>query len=183
MGPRPFPGKGPEKPGECRVFPSISTFPPDFYVNRKSTMSKSTEENKKLVRRFIEEIINTGDVADIGEIVSEDYVEIHDGVRHAVGIERAKAHILGVRQTYSNLRLTVEQQIAEGDYVATCITARGIHTGSWLGMEPTGKPVIFAGVKINKVVDGKIVEHGGAANMFGPLLEIGAIRVVGPEDK
>ena len=69
----------------------------------------------------------------------------------------------------------MEQQIGEGEWIATCITARGTHKGSWLGMKPTGKAVVFTGVNINKVVDGRIIEHGGAANLLGPLLEIGAI--------
>ncbi len=92
-----------------------------------------------------------------------------------------REHILGVRQTYPDLHLTVEQQIAEDEWVATCITARGTHKGSWLGIKPTGKAVSFTGVNINRVVDGRIVEHGGAANLLGPLLEIGAIQVVGQE--
>ena len=111
------------------------------------------------------------------------YAEVHDGKRYAVGIEGAAAHVLGVRQTYRDLHLSVEQQIAEGEWVATCITARGIHEGSWLGIKPTGKPVAFTGVNVDRVVEGRIVEHGGAANMLGPLLDIGAIRVVGPEDE
>jgi predicted ester cyclase len=66
--------------------------------------------------------------------------------------------------------------------VATCITARGTHLGSWMGIKPTNKPVAFTGVNADRVVGGRIVEHGGAANILGPLLEIGAIKVVGPED-
>ena len=49
-------------------------------------------------------------------------------------------------------------------------------------MEPTGKPVAFTGVNVDRVVEGRIVEHGGAANLLGPLLEIGAATVVGPEE-
>ena len=77
----------------------------------------------------------------------------------------------------------MEQQVAEGDWVVTLITARGTHTGKWLGMKPTGKTVEITGVNVDKVVDGRIVEHGGAANLLLPLLEIGAIRVVSPEDE
>jgi predicted ester cyclase len=143
----------------------------------------SLEQNKLLVRRFYEEIINTGEVDRIESFVAPEYAEVHEGERHAVGVEGAKAHVLGVRQTYRDLHLSVEQQIAEGEWVATCITARGIHEGSWLGIKPTGKPVAFTGVNIDRVVEGRIVEHGGAANLLGPLLDIGAIRVVGPENE
>lgn len=139
----------------------------------------SAEKNKTIVRRFIEEVVNTGKVDRVEEFISVDYAEVQDGERHAVGIEGAKAHIRGVRQTYPDLYLSIERQIAEGEWVATCITARGTHQGSWLGIEPTGKPVTFTGVNIDRVVGGRIVEHGGAANMLGPLLEIGAVKVVG----
>ena len=139
----------------------------------------SIDENKLLIRRFIEEIINTGNVDAIANFISPDYTEVHEGKKNTIGIEGAKEHILGVRQTYPDLTLTVEQQIGEGEWIATCITARGTHKGSWLGMKPTGKAVAFTGVNINKIVDGKIVEHGGAANLFEPLLEIGAIQIVG----
>lgn len=138
----------------------------------------SIDKNKLLIRRFIEEVINTGNVDEIEKFISPDYVEVHEGTRHPIGIEGAKAHILGVRQTYPDLHLIIEQQIAEGEWVATCITARGTHKGSWLGMKPTGKAVAFTGVNINRVVNDKIVEHGGAANLFEPLLEIGAIKVL-----
>jgi predicted ester cyclase len=141
----------------------------------------SIEENKLLVRRYIEEVINTGDVADIEEFISPDYTEVHSGKRYPVGIQGGRDHILGVRQTYPGLKLTVEMQIAEGEWVATCITARGTHEGHWMGIKPTGRAVTFTGVNINRIENGRIVEHGGAANLFEPLLEIGAIRVVGEE--
>jgi hypothetical protein len=51
-----------------------------------------------------------------------------------------------------------------------------------MGIAPTGRRMTFTGVNIDRVVEGKIVEHGGAANMLGPLLESGAIRVVGTEN-
>jgi predicted ester cyclase len=142
----------------------------------------SAEKNKTIVRRYYEEVVNTGTVDGIEEFISEEYAEVHDGKRHAVGIEGAKAHIHGVRQTYPDLHVSIERQIAEGEWVATCITARGTHQGSWLGIKPTGKPVAFTGVNIDRVVGGRIVEHGGAANMLGPLLEIGAVKVVGPRE-
>lgn len=140
----------------------------------------STEENKRLVRRYIEEVVNTGDVERLAEFVAPDYTEVYNNVRYASGLEGAKEHILGSRRTYEDLHLTVEQQIAEGDWVVTRATARGTHRGGWLGTKPTGKAIEMTVVNIDKVVDGRIVEHGGAANLLEPLLEIGAIRVVGP---
>jgi predicted ester cyclase len=108
-------------------------------------------------------------------------VEVYNNVRHAVGLEGAKQHILDVRRTYGDLHVTVERQIAEGDWVVTCITAGGVHQGSWMAMKPTGKPVTFTCVNVDRIVAGRIVEHGGAANMLEPLLEIGAVRIVAGE--
>ena len=141
----------------------------------------SIEDNKKLIRKYIEEIVNTGNIDKIEKYISPNYTEIHEGNRHPIGLSGAIDHIIGVRQTYPDLNLTVDQQIAEGDWVATCITAIGTHTGSWLGIKPTGKRVTFTGVNIEKVEEGKITEHGGAANLLLEFLRIGAIEVVGED--
>lgn len=138
----------------------------------------SLDNNKLLIREYIENVVNTGNVDDIEKYISPDYFEGNRPGGQVVGVEGAKQHILGVRQTYPDLHVTIEQQIAEGDWVATRVTARGTHQGSWLGIKPTGKKVEVTGVNIEKVVHGRIVEHGGAANMLEALLEIGAVKVV-----
>lgn len=142
----------------------------------------ASEKDKILVRRFYEEVVNKAKIDDVEDFIAPEYVEIHDGKKYAAGVEGAKEHILGGHETYRDLHLTIEKQIAEGEWVVTCLTARGIHQGTWLGIKPTGKAVSFTVVNVDRVVDSRIVEHGGAANMLGPLLEIGAVRIVGPED-
>ncbi|MHC5011352.1 MAG: ester cyclase [Planctomycetota bacterium] len=139
----------------------------------------STEANKAVVRRYIEDVVNTGDVSAIARFISPSYVEIHENEAYPMGIEGAREHVRGVRATYPDLHVTVEQQIAESDWVATRITAHGTHRGAWLGIRPTGKRIRITGVNIDRIEDGRIVEHGGAANLLGPLLEIGAVRAVG----
>ena len=138
----------------------------------------SLENNKLIVRRYIEEVINTGKIDEIEDYISTDYTEVFEGKSYKLGIDGAKEHIQGVRNTYKDLRLTIERQIAEGDWVVSCITARGTHHGNWMGIKPTGKNVTFTGVNVDKVINGKIVEHGGAANLFHSLLEIGAIKII-----
>lgn len=135
----------------------------------------SKDENKKLLRRYYEEVVSTGAVDEASRFVSPDYIEVHDNERHAIGVEGAKAHIRGVRHTYPDLRLIVEQQIAEGEWVVTRITMRGTHRGEWLGIRPTGRRIEVTAVNIDRVVDGRIVEHAGAANLLGPLLDAGAV--------
>jgi predicted ester cyclase len=138
----------------------------------------SLENNKLIVRKYIEEIINTGITDNIENYISQNYTEVFEVKRYEIGIEGAKEHIKGVRNTYHNLHLTIENQIAEGDWVVTCITAKGIHKGKWLQIKPTGKLVSFTGVNIDKIIGGKIAEHGGAANLLNSLLEIGAVKTV-----
>jgi predicted ester cyclase len=133
---------------------------------------------KKIVRRYIDEAVNTGNVENLDELISPDYIETLDPGGEKLGVEGAKKHIQAVRQTFPDLHVTIERQISEGDWVVTCITARATHLGMWLDMKPTGKKVEITGVNVDKVIDGRIVEHGGAANMFEALLGIGAIQVV-----
>jgi predicted ester cyclase len=135
------------------------------------------EDNKKLVQQYIE-AANTGKVDNLGEYISPDYIETLDPERKKIGVEGARQHITGVRKTFPDLHLTIEKQIAEGEWVVSCITARATHLGEWLGMKPTGKKVDITAVNLDRIVNGKIVEHGGAANMFEALLGTGAIKIV-----
>ncbi len=143
----------------------------------------TTEDNKLLVRRYYEEVVNTGDVEKLDQFISPDYVEVYDNTNYPMGLKGAREHVFGARKTYPNLHLTIERQIAEGEWVASCVTARGTHQGVWMGMKPTGREVEITLVNVDRVVDGRIVEHGGAANMLEPFLKIGAIRVADPVDQ
>ena len=67
------------------------------------------EANKAVVRRFYEEVINQGRVDLLDELVAAEYTEVMDGRRYPVGVEGAKAHAVGVRDTYPDLRLTIER--------------------------------------------------------------------------
>lgn len=136
------------------------------------------EASKALIRRFIEEVVNTGDVSRIGDYVSPGCVATDGKVRIVAGPEGMAEHVRAVRSTYRDLRLTVQRQVAEGEWVASEVVATGTHAGEWLGMTPTGKVLVMVAVNLDRVVDGRMVEHGGAANMLEPLLEAGALRPV-----
>jgi predicted ester cyclase len=134
-----------------------------------------TGDNKTIIRRFIEESENTGDVSNIREFISEDYVEVHEGERYQIGIKGAIDHVLGVRSVFPDLKLTINYQISENEWVATVYSVTGTFKNEWFGMKPTGIPITFTGVNMDRVKDGKIVEHGGAANLMEPLLKAGVI--------
>jgi len=137
-------------------------------------MKKS--DNKKVICRFIEEVENTGDVSNIAEFIAEEYTEVFEGKRYSIGVQGAIDHVLGVRRVYPDLKMTIQGQIAEGDWVATVYSVTGTYTKEWLGMLPTGKPITYTGVNIDRLKDGKIIEHGGAANLLNPLLQAGVIE-------
>jgi len=140
------------------------------------------EANKRVVRHYIRQVVNTGNVDRIERFIAPDYIEVYHNTEHALGVDGAREHVLSVRKTYPDLHVTIHQQIAEGEWVVTRITARGTHKGTWLGIGPTEKRIEYTAVNVDRVIDGRIVEHGGAANMLGPLLEAGAIRASEPAD-
>lgn len=135
--------------------------------------------NKLIVKEYIEKILNTGITDNISKYVSENYTEIYDNKKYPIGLTGAIEHIAGVRETYPDLELKIDQQIAEGEWIATCYTMTGTHLGEWMGIKPTGKIIKVTGVNIDRIVDGKIIEHTGAANLFNAFLDIEAIRIVG----
>lgn len=138
----------------------------------------SVDENKLLIRRFIEEVVNTGDVARMHEFVAPDYRERDTEPGRIAGIEGYREHIEAVRLTYPDLHLTIDEQIAEGELVATCVSMTGTHSGEWPpGAKPAHKPVSMKAVNIDRVRNGLIVEHGGSASELLAFLEIGLIRV------
>jgi predicted ester cyclase len=147
-----------------------------FYQNSLQAKTMETRDNKTIIRRYIEEVFNTGDVSKIHDFISEDYTEVFEGTRHKIGIQGAIDHVQGVRRVFPDLNLTIENQISEEDWIATCLRVTGTFQKEWFGMKPTGKPITFYGVDVERIRDGKIIEHGGAVNLMEPLLKAGAIQ-------
>jgi predicted ester cyclase len=140
-------------------------------------------DNRSIVRDYIEKVLNTGNVDFIAQFIDPGYTEVYRNKKYPIGIDGAREHIVGVRKTYPDLILSIDRQIAENEWVVTSYTMTGTHVGEWMGIKPTGKRLEVSGVNIDKVIDGRIVEHGGAANMFEGLLDIGAIGLVGEDEE
>ncbi len=141
--------------------------------------NKDAKSNKEIIREYIELVLNEGRSDKIADYISEDYAEVHGGKRYELGVNGACDHIAGVRETYPDIQMVVDRQISEGEWVVTSYTMSGTHMGEWLGIKPTGKRITVTGVNIDRVVNGKIIEHGGAANLLEPMLSIGAIQIIG----
>jgi len=132
-------------------------------------------DNKKIISRYIDEVENTGDISNIHEFIDEKYVEIYEGEPYEIGIKGAIDHVLGVRRVFPDLKLTIKNQISEDDWVVTVYSVTGTFKDKWFNMKPTGEPITFTGVNVDRIKDGKIIEHGGAANLFEPLFNAGVI--------
>jgi steroid delta-isomerase-like uncharacterized protein len=141
----------------------------------------SAAANKQLVRRFITEVFNTGKLDTLSEFVADQIIDHNADPAHSAGIDGYRQHLLAVRTTFPDFQLTIEAQIAEDDLVVTQVTGRGTHQGAWLNIRPRGTPVVVTGINIDRLADGKIVEHWGEANTVGMLTQLG-VRLV-PEDK
>ena len=76
---------------------------------------------------------------------------------------------------FPDMRLDVEDTVAQGDQVAVRWTFHGTHTGAFLGIEPTGKRVTMSAIEINRVEDGKIAEHWVELDQLGILQQLGAV--------
>jgi steroid delta-isomerase-like uncharacterized protein len=136
----------------------------------------STEQNKMLVRRQFDEIWNGGKWDTVDELFAPDYVN-HDpySPNQPTGPEGFKQRVGGYRDIAQEFDLRVEAQIAEGDWVETRWSLRGVHAGTWEGVAPTGKPIYTEGQLLSRIVDGKFVEEWVHWDTLGALRQIGAV--------
>jgi steroid delta-isomerase-like uncharacterized protein len=91
------------------------------------------------------------------------------------GLAGLKAWLAMYFAAFPNVRWTLEEQIAEGDKVASRSTWQGTHQGTFLGIPPTGKDVTVAAWTMDRVVDGKIAESRLIMDVLGLLQQLGAI--------
>ena len=128
-------------------------------------------ENKEIVKQYIENILNTGNADDLSTFISPHYTEVYNNKRYRLGIKGIRKKIAGIHKIYPDLKLSIDSQITEGDWVVTSYIMNGTQLGSWIGIRPTGKTIEVRGVNINKVVDNKITEHRSSTDLLDPLIE------------
>jgi predicted ester cyclase len=130
----------------------------------------STNAAKDLVRQFYTEMFR--DLAVAEKCIGSTYVD-HNNKQAGRGPGVLRAHVVALRRTFPDFNMKIEDMIAEGDRVVTRVTGRGTHRGTWMQIEPTGSVVEVKGVNIDRVVDGRIVEHWGEADTVGMLVQMG----------
>jgi steroid delta-isomerase-like uncharacterized protein len=135
----------------------------------------STEENKALARRVYEETLNRRNLVELNEFYVPDFV-YHGTSRTIQGVEALKQALSLYFSAFPDLRLTMEDLIAEGDRVVVRFTYRGTHTGDFRGMPPIGKQLAVPGIGIMRVVNGKILEEWVNQD---PLPQLGVVAAPG----
>jgi predicted ester cyclase len=119
----------------------------------------SVEENKAIFRRYIEEVGNRG-ILEVADGIFERYIAHQpDGSTLERGPEDVKRFQRDWRSAFPDIRISIEDQVAEGDKVVTRITIRGTHQGDFRGMAPTGEEIELKGVTtFHFSEEGKVVE-------------------------
>ena len=129
-----------------------------------------SEENKALTRRWFEDLFNEGNLSVADEIVAQNHVA-HDPVLTDLptGPEADNQIVNIYRGAFPDANITTEDQIAEGDKVATRWTGRGTHQGEFMGVDPTDNRVELSGMTINRISEGKIAESWTNYDVLGMM--------------
>ena len=143
----------------------------------------STEEDNKAIAR---RLLAVSDKLATGKDVSAEIAELwaSDALHHTPGNpEMDNAGYLRFLQAlasgFPHYYHEIEDQIAEGDKVVTRLTFYGTHTGSFLGIPPTGKRVAISGINIIRIADNQVVEAWAIADNLGLMRQLGIIQAQG----
>lgn len=133
-----------------------------------------TDDNKRLVRRALEELYAKGDIGLADELIHPDFVD-HDPAHpdQPSGPESVKQTVRNLHGAFAELRFAIEDEVAERDKVVQLVTMSGRHTGPLMGREPTGRAFSVRHINIWRIADGKIADHWGSRDDLGLLGQLG----------
>ena len=136
-----------------------------------------SEANKAIVRRWFEEVWNQGREETVDELFAANGRGYGLGDTEATiqGPAGFKPFMRNLRGGLPDLRMKIEDIMAEGDKVTVRLTAEGTHKGGQLGVPPTGRRVRIAGLVVLRIANGQIVEGWNSWDQLGLLRQIGAL--------
>jgi predicted ester cyclase/quercetin dioxygenase-like cupin family protein len=146
-------------------------------VEMKTGSPKSAEENKAIVRHFIEELWNKRNKGVIDEVIDDNYIN-HDPAypyKHVPGPEGVESFFALYGFAFPDLHITIEDMITQGDKVVWRWTASGTHKGYLMDIPPTNKPVTVTGIGISRILSGKIIEDWVNWDTLGMMQQLGVI--------
>ena len=134
--------------------------------------------NKEVIKYFYEVVVSKNLLDELPQYISEDCVQKVDKNEIFIGINGMRKHLEAVKKTYPDYTMEIIRQFEDGETVISEFIMRGTHKGNFIGIAPTNKVIEMTGVDIDKVVNGKIVEHGGAVNTFDAFWKNGLTKPV-----
>jgi steroid delta-isomerase-like uncharacterized protein len=139
-----------------------------------TTDDKRPMENKHIAQRFMEECWNQGKMDSIRELMASGCT-FHDPVFPGLtsGVDNMKRHIETCRSGFPDLKITVDDTIAERNEVVHHWTIRGTHKAPFLGMPPTNRKATVSGTTIYRIEGGKIVEQWADWNLMTLMEQLG----------
>lgn len=132
-----------------------------------------TEQNKILVQRFYDEILNGRKINVADEILSPDYI---DHSASAPGFGNFKTYLAMITSVFPDIKVTVEDLFADGDKVAVRLTIHGTQLGSFRGFPPTGTQATWTGIDILRISDSLITERWSERDFLNMLLQLGHVQ-------
>ena len=137
------------------------------------------EDNRALVRRFVDEVQSGGNTELIDEICSPEFVNHSAPQGLRADLEGIKILTTMFKGAFPDSYFTVEDMIAEGDKVVTRKTFHGTHEGEFMGIPPSGRPVNVSLIDVVRISDGRVVEHWSVGDNLGMMQQLGVITQKG----
>jgi len=136
----------------------------------------STDQNKAIARRIVDESWTKHNPSILDGLFSNDAI-LHDPQNPTVakGPQGAKGTLATYLRAFPDLKITIEREIADGDYVVQHLLATGTNTGEFNGMPATGKQTSVTGVMTSKVREGKVIEAWSLFDNLGLLQQLGVV--------
>ena len=129
--------------------------------------------NKAVARRVFDEIFNQGRFEVADEIYAKNFV--NHGIHRDVGLKEDQEAARGWKLAFPDLRMTVLQEIAEGDLVTVLYSGAGTNTGEGNGLPATGKKIEGRGITIWRIVNGKITEEWSEFDQLTIMKDLGLL--------
>jgi predicted ester cyclase len=140
----------------------------------------SLVKNKMIVRRFVEEVQSRHNLVLAEELMSPNMI---DHYLESLGLPHSPNAVEDFKKFYSALlaafpysKATIQNQLAEGDLVATHKTLYGTHKGEFRGIQPTGKRIALDLMDIFRIAEGKIVEHWAVIDFMNLMRQLDTVR-------
>ena len=139
-----------------------------------------SEHNKAIVRRLFEELWNNGNLSLADELFAPNYTHYDPSTPDVGrGPESEKKRATLYRTAFPDLRLTIEDIIAEGETVMARWSCRGTHKGDLSGIAPTGKQININGVSIARFTNGKMAEGWVNWDALALMQQLGVVPELG----